>query len=171
VKIAWGITGAGHFLEGCIELLLASGKPDVYLSRAAEEVVSMYGLQQKLSDGGLSVFKERAASSPRVGKFYEGEYGLLVVAPASSNSVAKFAGGISDSLISNIFAHAGKSRIPVVVLPTDAEGFTTSVSPRGPVKVFPRKIDLANIRKLKRMENVTVVLNVEELGRCLKNYL
>jgi len=170
-NIAWGITGAGHFLEQCIDLALACGKPDVYLSGAAEEIIGMYGLQHKLFGSGLSIFKERSASSPQVGKFYRGKYGLLVVAPATSNSVSKFVSGISDSLITNIFAHAGKSLVPAVVLPSDAEGFTASMSPSGPVKVFPRKIDLDNIRKLKQMENVTVVSNVEELSQCLKNYL
>ena len=37
--VAWGITGAGHFLKECIYLIAELGDVDVFLSRAAEEVL------------------------------------------------------------------------------------------------------------------------------------
>ena len=36
-RIAWAITGAGHFLEECIETILNHDRVDIFLSRAAEE--------------------------------------------------------------------------------------------------------------------------------------
>ncbi|MCL4440205.1 MAG: flavoprotein [Firmicutes bacterium] len=168
-KIAWGFTGAGHFLEDCLKLLLEMVHVDVYLSKAAEEVIQMYGFQKGFVS--LSVYKDKAASSPQVGKFYQGEYDLLVIAPATSNSVAKFVNGISDSLISNLFAHAGKCCVPIIILPCDSEDFLVSRSPTGLVKVFPRQVDLTNLQKLKQMDNVVVASNPGELRQCLKNYL
>jgi len=54
--VAWGITGAGHFLAGCAEVV--AGLPDVhlFLSRAAEEVVRMYGLEARLAGGARRLY-------------------------------------------------------------------------------------------------------------------
>jgi flavoprotein len=170
-KIAWGITGAGHFLAECLELMLKHENIDVYLSGAAEEVIGMYNLKEKLLNSGLPVYKDRQASSPAVGRFYTGKYGLLIIAPATSNTVAKFVGGISDTLVTNIFAHAGKNQIPVIVLPCDSAQEVQSMSPAGLVRVYPREIDLENVQKLQQMKKVTIVSNAEELAEWLKYYL
>ncbi len=119
-RIAWAVTGAGHFLSACAAHVLTYPQVDIYLSRAAEEVVRMYRLQEFLRVGGARVRRETTASSPAVAGFAHGMYSVLLVAPATSNSVAKFVHGISDSLVSNLFAQAGKSRVPIVVLPTES---------------------------------------------------
>ncbi len=166
-KIAWGFTGAGHFLEECVDLVVSMRNVDVFLSRAASEVIRMYRLADKVEQGLCTVFKGRWASTPEVGRFYTGKYRLLVIAPATSNSVAKFVYGISDTLITNLFAHAGKSRVPVVVLASDVGKAIVSRAPRQVVSVFPRPIDLTNVEKLATMERVTVVRSIEELKKCL----
>ena len=90
------------------------------------------------------------ASSPAVAGFANGVYRVLVVAPATSNSVAKFVYGISDSLVSNLFAQAGKSRVPIIVLPTDVAPEVDSPGPHGDlIKVYPRPIDLQNTDMLR----------------------
>src|SRR6516165_9346869 len=55
----------------------------------------------------LRVFRDTTASAAPVGLFYEGVFHTLVVAPATSNTVAKFVYGISDNLATNVFAQAG----------------------------------------------------------------
>ena len=167
-RIAWGITGAGHALEECIETLLKYEGVDVFLSRAADEVVGMYGLDARLNTPHVRMYRENQASSPVVGRLFSGMYRLLVVAPATSNSMAKFIHGISDTLVTNLLAQAGKARIPIVVFPADLAPEMDSLGPnRESVKVYPRKIDLENTEKLRSIEGVVVVRNMAELESFL----
>jgi dihydromethanopterin reductase (acceptor) len=171
-RIAWAITGAGHLLAECAERLLCYEHVDVFLSHAAEEVTRMYHLQDRLLQPGVRIRRETMASSPAVAGFANGIYRVLVVAPATSNSVAKFVYGISDSLVSNLFAQAGKSRVPIVVLPTDVAPEVDSPGPRGDlIKVYPRPIDLENTDQLRRFPGVTVVDDMAEMTQCLATYL
>lgn len=179
--IAWGITGAGHLLKECIELISELGKTsyaspttvDVFVSRAAEEVLQMYHLEAELQQAAKAIVRDNMASSPIVGRFARrSRYRVLIIAPATSNSVAKFVYGISDSLISNLFAQAGKSRVPIVVLPTDIAPDMDSLTPNERIiKVYPRAIDLENTARLRQFSNVTVVEEVEEIQKWLNTYL
>ena len=111
-------------------------------------------------------------SAPIVARFSRGEYSVLLVAPATGNSVAKFVYGISDSLVSNLFAQAGKSHVPIIVLPTDVAPEVDSPGPHGDlIKVYPRPIDLENTAKLRAFPGVAAVDNMEEMARCLATYL
>ena len=47
-RLAWAMTGAGHLLVDCAEVLAGLPAVDLYLSRAAEDVVRMYGLEERL---------------------------------------------------------------------------------------------------------------------------
>lgn len=167
-RIAWAITGAGHYLRECADLLLRYERVDVFLSRAAEEVVRIYALQNQLQGPGVRLYRDTLASSPLVVRLFRGDYSVLVVAPATSNSVAKFVCGISDNLVTNLFAQAGKCHVPVIVMPTDLEPEVDSKGPHGElVKVYPRPVDLENSHKLRAFPGVSVVANVEEMEQCL----
>lgn len=171
-RIAWAITGAGHVLEECVEVLLKLERADVFISRAAEEVLQMYGLRKRIGASKKRLFTDNQSSSPVVGRFSGGKYSLLVIAPATSNSVAKFVYGISDTLVTNLFAQAGKAGVPIVVCPTDLAPEVDSVGPRGEsIKLYPRPIDLENTKRLGTFSGVRVVCNREELERCLAPYL
>jgi dihydromethanopterin reductase (acceptor) len=173
-RIAWGITGAGHLLNECTNLLTQFDLLDIFLSRAAEEVVRMYDVEAKLVHSGARVYAESKTliSTPVVARLFQGKYSLLLVAPATSNTVAKFVYGLSDTLITNLFAQAGKSRVPIVVLPTDIAPEMDSVGPKGGlVKVYPRAIDLENTARLRRFPGVTVVSDMRELEACLNEHL
>jgi dihydromethanopterin reductase (acceptor) len=167
-RTAWAITGAGHALEECIKTLLRLECVDVFLSRAAEEVLHMYGMEARLKEPQVRIYREGGASSPLVGRFFSGTYRVLVVAPATSNSVAKFVHGISDTLVTNLFAQAGKARVPILVYPTDLVPKMDSLGPHGEsVTVYPRLIDLKNTRELAAFSGVSVVRNREELEHAL----
>jgi len=171
-RIAWAITGAGHALEECVGTIMEQNEIDLFLSRAAEEVLKIYDLYSRLQDSGLPVFRDDGASAPVAARFYGGVYRLLVIAPATSNSVAKFVHGISDSLVSNLFAQAGKSRVPILVYPTDLAPETLSFGPRRqPLKVYPRPVDLENTAKLRKMAGIDVVGSRKELTQCLATCL
>ncbi len=168
-RIAWAITGAGHTLAACAEQMLAYHRVDVFLSRAAEEVVRMYGLQDQFQKPGLRVYRETMASAPLVVRLFDGKYLALVVAPATSNSVAKFVCGISDTLVTNLFAQAGKSRVPIIVLPTDLAPEMDTLGPKGgTAKVYPRPIDLENTERLRAFPGVRVVSDPLEITQSLE---
>ncbi|GHV27951.1 hypothetical protein FACS1894167_03830 [Synergistales bacterium] len=167
VRLAWAFTGAGHFLReavGIVESLRGSAAVDVFLSRAASEVLSVYGLSERLSRCAASVTAESGYSFPSISGLAAGRYGALVIAPATGNTVAKCARGIADSLVSCMFAQGGKSRVPICVLPTDVSPEMASSAPNGAViKVYPRKIDIELSRRIGEMDGVTSVLSPDAL--------
>jgi flavoprotein len=144
---------------------------DVFVSRAAAEVVRMYRDDMEKLPKSVRVFKDTTASAAPVGLFYHGVYHTLVVAPATSNTVAKCVYGISDNLATNVFAQAGKCRVPIIVFACDTAPELETKAPDGMVKVFPRRIDLENTEQLKDFEATTVVESVADLEAALGSRL
>ena len=172
-RIAWGLTGSGHFLKECLEFALAlnekhPGLIDFYLSKAAAEVLHMYTLSVTELRKRARVFRDQTASAAPVGLFYHGHYHTVIIGPATSNTVAKFVVGISDTLITNIFAQAGKQRIPTIVFACDTEPVVETESPSEWVTLYPRRIDLENTECLKTFEHATVVSTVTGLRAALE---
>jgi|TARA_B110000259_G_C13839619_1_gene332121 dihydromethanopterin reductase (acceptor) len=167
-RLAWAVTGSGHYLDECLEIIRDFQDVDLFYSSAGEEVLRMYGHDPKAINKQGRVYRDRAASSPPVGLFYRGDYHTLVVAPATSNTVAKMVLGLSDGLISNVYAQAGKCGIPSIVLACDTEPEMDTPAPDRIVKVWPRKIDLEHTHKLATYEGTTVVENPEKLLSALK---
>ena len=171
-RIAWGLTGSGHFLKECLEFALAlnekhPGLIDFYLSKAAAEVLHMYTLSVTELRKRARVFRDQTASAAPVGLFYHGHYHTVIIGPATSNTVAKCVVGISDTLITNIFAQAGKQRIPTIVFACDTEPIVETESPSEWVTLYPRRIDLDNTERLKSFEQTTVVSTVDGLAAAL----
>ena len=136
MKIAWCITGAGHFLKESYEVfrtIKKGARPDpsnlkitIFISNAGVEVLRMYGIFDKLkgiSNGDYmeEIFTEpeQGSSSPKAGRFSLKKYDAVVLSPATSNTVAKIAYGIADSLVTNVVSLATKACIPVYIVPTD----------------------------------------------------
>ena len=131
-KILWCITGAGYKLKEVFEAIRALKeelglKVTTALSRAGWEIVRLYGLEEALkaiSPGGY--YEEIFIDDPLrpvskvPGRVMRGSYSLLAIAPATGNTVAKMVHGIADTLVTQAFAMAGRSRTPVVVLPSEA---------------------------------------------------
>ncbi|MGA7469446.1 MAG: dihydromethanopterin reductase (acceptor) [Halobacteriota archaeon] len=142
-RIAWGITGAGHHLRETFDLFVRA--KEVYgdrvsvtsfVSRAAEEVTRVYGLFQQLervSPGGymeeVILEREQGWSYPKTGRFSRGIYDALFVSPTTSNTIAKIAHGIADSLVTNAVAHAVKGGVLVFIVPVDIAGSVKSPVP------------------------------------------
>lgn len=128
-NVAWAVTGAGHYLAESVAAMREVSRNNrvcTFVSGAGEEVLRMYGLFDRLkeiSGGGYleEVFlgREEGASSPKAGRFMMDKFDLLIVAPATANTVAKIVCGIADTLPTNAVALANKAAVPVYVLPTD----------------------------------------------------
>jgi flavoprotein len=102
---------------------------------------------------------------------YEGNYRMVVLAPATSNSVAKCVAGISDTLVTNFYAQAGKCRIPSIVYACDTAPALISEAPGKQVWVYPRPIDLENVEKLSTFRDTEVVLSIADLKSAISRLL
>ena len=167
-RLAWALTGSGHFFTESLQLMSRIADLDVFITRAAAEVVRMYRDDLRKLPATTRIFKDTSASAAPVGNFYKGFYHTLVVAPATSNTVAKCVYGISDSLATNVFAQAGKCRIPSIVFACDTAPELDTEAPHGMVKVYPRRIDLENTARLKTFDDTQVVESMDELEAALK---
>ncbi len=142
MKIAWGISGAGHFLRESFDVFkkLKESTPGLkvtaFVSRAGEEVINMYGLKKSLNDISSGEYleeiffeREQGASVPKTGRFLLQKYHALIVTPASSNSTAKIAYGIADTIVTNAVAQAVKGNVLVFIVPVDIAGTVESRMP------------------------------------------
>jgi len=170
-RFAWAVTGSGHLLDE--SLALASRLPgvDLFLSAAAEEVLPMYGHGLESLRERFRVFRDRTASAVPVGTLYSEHYHTLVIAPATSNTVAKCALGISDSLPTNMFAQAGKLGIPGIVFACDTEPVVVTRAPHDWVTLRPRAIEFENVERLRRIDFCRVASSLEELEAALDERL
>jgi flavoprotein len=167
-RMAWALTGSGHSLRECIDIINGLEDVDLFLSKAAAEILQQYGYKHNVG----KVYQDKTASAVPVELFYHGAYHTVVIAPSTSNTVAKMVCGISDNLVTNIFAQAGKCRVPTIVYACDTEPELESEAPReNMVKVYPRRIDLENVIKLKTFEETTVVDNMQQLFSAIQTRL
>jgi len=144
MRIAWGITGAGHLLEESVNILVKLSKKHevtILLSGAGEEVLKMYGLFETVKNltGGkyreLVLEGDQRSSFPMTGRFSLGTYDLLVVSPTTSNTIGKIVNGIADTLITNAVAQSGKGLVKTYIIPVDMESGDLQT-------VLPSKLEL-----------------------------
>lgn len=178
MHVAWCITGSGHLLEETVKQFEGTKNVSVFLSRAGEEVLRAYNLREDVEKISSSIFRESAMGSsfPVAGEFMLKKFDLVIVAPATANTVAKINFGIADSLVSNVVAQALKADARVAVLPTDAQEFIETTLPynskdakakRKTARVHCRKIDLENALELKK-QGIIVLKHSKELKELLK---
>lgn len=164
---AWAVTGSGHFLTEALELAFRLPRVDFFLSAAAEEVLPLYDYRLDTLKERFRVFRDKTASSVPVGMLYDDVYHTVVIAPATSNTVAKCVVGISDTLPTNMFAQAGKLGIPGIVFACDSEPVVVTKSPREWVELRPRNIDLENVARLRQIDHCRVVESIATLEQAL----
>lgn len=167
-RLAWALTGSGHYLRECLDIISGLENVDLFLSKAAAEILQQYGYKHNAG----RVFQDKTASSVPVELFYQGKYHTLVIAPTSSNTVAKMVAGISDNLVTNLYAQAGKTRLPSIIFACDTGPELESEAPReNIVKVYPRRIDLQNMETLKTFEETTVAGDMQQLQTAIQDRL
>ena len=172
-KIAWGITGAGDLINETLEAMKwlketyeGSVEIEVYLSKAGEQVLRFYKLGDELRGSFHQVQGERDANTPFItGRLQLGLFDFLLIAPSTSNTVAKIAHGISDTMLTNGAIQALKASVPVYVMPVDyREGTIVTILPNGKeLELRVRKEDAENVQKISRMDGVTTFEKPEEI--------
>jgi flavoprotein len=65
-RLAWAITGSGHYIEECLDVLSTLGDVDLYISQAGEEVLKMNGVDFNGGRTKMPVFRDKSVSSPLV---------------------------------------------------------------------------------------------------------
>ncbi|SAL03982.1 flavoprotein [Caballeronia ptereochthonis] len=170
-RFAWCVTGSGHMIEESIALALRLPGVDLFLSAAGEEVLPLYGWPIPKLREHFKVFRDNSASSVPVGMLYNGDYHTLVIAPATSNTVAKCAFGISDTLPTNLYAQAGKQCVPGIVFACDTAPSVITQAPKEWVEVRPRAIEFENVERLARFAHTTVARSLDELEAALDQRL
>jgi dihydromethanopterin reductase (acceptor) len=165
------VTGSGHFLEESLALAACLPQVDLFLSAAAEEVLPIYKIEVDSLRPRFRIFRDKTASAVPVGMLYDDVYHTVVIAPATSNTVAKCAFGISDSLPTNMFAQAGKLGIAGIVFACDTEPVVVTKSPHDWVTLRPRRIELENVERLRAVDFCEVVASVAELEAALAQRL
>lgn len=172
-RVAWGITGCGDMLRETVDVMKDIKEAfaddldiEVFLSRAGEQVVKYYGLGEEFRSCFNRIWVERDANSPFLaGRLQLGEFEFLLLAPASSNTVAKLSCGISDTMLTNGAIQAMKAFIPVYIMPTDYRESTTVITlPDGrEIRLRVRKEDAENVSKLTAMEGISPFENPNEI--------
>ncbi len=172
-RVAWGITGAGDRIEEYIQVMKQIKKDyedqveiHVFASKAAEIVLKYYGLENEAKQNFAKYMVEANSNSPFLAAWMQlHKYEFLLIAPASSNTVAKIAYGIGDTMLTNAASMSLKSFAPVYVVPVDFEEKTLFTKlPNGKeMKLRIRKEDAENVRKLERMDGMTVLESPQKI--------
>ncbi len=154
MKIGWAFTGAGHLLRESVEAMEEVAQYHditVFLSQASEEVLRMYGLYERVVAVTGGRYRELATDSnqkfsfPITGRLSLGKYDVLIVSPVTANTVAKIVYGISDTLVTNAVAQAGKGSVKTLIVPVDIE-------PGDVETVLPSKLELSKCQNCDECE-------------------
>jgi len=128
MRIGFAFTGAGHLLNESVQVaekLAKDHEVTIFLSGAAEDVLKMYGLYERVTRLTGGKYRELATDSnqkfsyPITGRLSLGKYDLLIVSPATANTVSKIVHGIADTLVTNAVAQAGKGAVKTFMVPVD----------------------------------------------------
>jgi archaeoflavoprotein AfpA len=179
-RVAWGITGSGDRLYEVVETMKQVKKQNrnkvritVYLSKAGNQVVHLYNLFEDLKENFDKIRIEANSNVPTLAvQLQSGKIEFLLIAPATGNSVAKIAMGITDTLLTNSAIMALKSFIPVYILPCDyEEGTTVTQLPDGSeMKIRVRKEDVENVKKLAAMDGIFILKKPEEIQHLFQKH-
>jgi archaeoflavoprotein AfpA len=179
-RVAWGITGAGDKIAEFIETMKEIQKKykdsveiHVFLSKAADIVLKYYRLEEELRQNFSKVTVELNSNTPFLAAWMQmRKYEFLLVAPTTSNTVAKIAGGIGDTLLTNATIMSLKAFASVYIVPTDyREGTVYTKLPNGKeMKLRVRKEEADQARKLEHMDGVTVLKGPQEIQKIFKKW-
>jgi archaeoflavoprotein AfpA len=180
-KVVWGITGAGDKIAEIVETMkelkkLSDGKVEieVYISKAADTMLKFYGLEEDIKKNFSKVMVELNANSPFLAAWMQsGKYEFLLIAPASSNTVAKIANSISDTMLTNAAIMSLKAYQQVYILPTDyKESIVYTKLPNGKdMKLRVRKEEADQVRKLEAMDGMHTFENPQKMKEFYMEWL
>lgn len=179
-KIAWGITGAGEKIEKTVEMMKKINEEykdrvdiEVFISKSGDQVIKYYGLSNELETNFENIWVEINANSPFLaGQIQVGKYDFFLIAPTTSNTVAKISIRMGDTLISNGAIMGQKADVPIYILPADyEEGVTVTKLPNGKdLKISVRKEDVEHVHRLAKMYKTFIIKEPEDMRKIFAEY-
>jgi len=172
-KVAWGITGSGEKLVETVEIMQQMRDEyhkqfdiRVFISKAGDQVLKYYNLSNTLETKFDKTWTEINSNAPFLaGQIQLGRYEFLLVAPATSNTVAKISLRIADTLLTNAAIMGQKTNTPLYIMPTDfREGIVTTKLPNGKdLELTITREDAKHVERLAAMESTTAFESPEEI--------
>ncbi|MCW4015678.1 MAG: archaeoflavoprotein AfpA [Candidatus Bathyarchaeota archaeon] len=179
-RVAWGITGSGDRLAETIQAMKEIKKQykddvriTIYPSKAGDQVLKFYGLFKGLTESFDKIRVEVNSNVPTLAvQLQSGKIEFLLIAPATSNTVAKLANGIADTLLTNAAIMSLKSFVPVYIMPCDyEEGETVTQLPDGSdMKIRVRREDVEQTKKLAAMDGVFILEKPEDIVQVFQKH-
>jgi archaeoflavoprotein AfpA len=179
-KIAWGITGAGDKILETMKVMEKIRLEfedqvdiEVFISKSGDQVVKYYGISNDIESNFDRVWVEINANAPFLaGNIQLGKYEFMLIAPATSNTVAKIAMRMGDTLISNAAIMGQKADVPIYILPSDVEeGVTITQLPDGKdLKITIRKEDVEHVEKLAKMYETYILKEPHEMVEVFRKH-
>lgn len=179
-KIAWGITGSGDRIAETVDVMIDLQKQyddvvdvRVFVSKSGEQVIKYYKLFNTLEKYFDKVWVEINSNSPFLaGQLQMRRYEFLLLAPATSNTVAKISLGLADSLLTNAAIMSQKAFIPTYIMPCDYKpGIITTILPDGSeMKLRIRKEDAEHVQRLREMEDVVIIEKPPDISAVFEKY-
>jgi archaeoflavoprotein AfpA len=170
--VAWGITGSGDRIREVLDVMIEiqnryrGVEIIVYVSIAGDQVLKWYRLSKVLQTQFKKVLVEINANAPFLaGDVQTKRFDFLLLAPVTSNTVAKISLGIGDTMLTNAAAMGLKALVPLYLLPSDfKEGTVYTTLPNGKaLKLRIRSEDVAHVKTLAAIRGVHVITAPEQL--------
>jgi flavoprotein len=102
-----------------------------------------------------------------------GKYAFLLIAPATSNTVAKVSLRIADTLLTNAAIMGQKTSTPVYIMPTDfREGIVTTKLPNGhDLDLKITREDAQHVENLAQMDTTKVFESPNEIPAIFEKHV
>jgi archaeoflavoprotein AfpA len=179
-KIAWGITGSGEKIMETVEIMEEMKKKyrktfdiRVFISKAGDQVLKYYNLSNTLETIFDKTWTEINANAPFLaGQIQLGKFDFLLLAPATSNTVAKISLRIADTLLTNAAIMGQKTSTPIYIMPTDfREGTITTQLPNGKdLKIKVTHEDGKHVENVSKMSNTFVFEYPRDIPSIFEKY-
>ena len=178
-KIVWAITGSGDRIIETTKIMKEINKKyenefdiRVYISKAGDQVLKYYGLFKEIELDFDKTWVEVNSNAPFLaGQIQLGQFEFMLIAPTTSNTVAKISLRIADSLIPNAAIMGQKVGIPIYIMPSDVEeGVVITKLPDGSdLKLTIRKEDVEHVEKLAKM-GINILQTPEDIIEIFKKH-
>jgi len=179
-KIAWGITGSGEKIVETVEIMHQMRDEyhkqfdiRVYISKAGDQVLKYYNLSNTLETTFDKTWTEINSNAPFLaGQIQLGKYAFLLIAPATSNTVAKVSLRIADTLLTNAAIMGQKTSTPLYIMPTDfREGIVTTKLPNGrDLDLKITREDAQHVENLAQMDTTNVFESPSEIPSIFEKH-
>jgi archaeoflavoprotein AfpA len=179
-RVVWGITGSGDRIRETAAVMKEMRRRyddevdiRVYISKAGDQVVKYYKLFPELEEEFDKIWVEANANAPFLaGQVQMGRFEFILIAPATSNTVAKISLRIADTMLTNAAIMSQKVMLPLYIMPSDfQEGEVVTTLPDGrDLTLVIRKEDVEHVKRLAAMEGVTMMERPEDLPGLFESH-